>query len=119
MEKMQKEHTIHNEKQRINYMATGGNYEYLMMQEVLTEFNRYGGERAPPPPPLAPPHPEAEFWNRMRMPLNPGSAQPALTQTRPREQTVQWVQGNRIIMRPLDREVMPGEPTTKVSIVRK
>ena len=52
------------------------------------------------------------------MPLNAGSAQPALTQTRPHEQAVQWTQGNRIIMRPTDREVMPGERMSSVRIVR-
>lgn len=62
-----------------------------------------------PPEQIPPKNPEAEFWERMRAPLNPGSAQPALTQTKPREQVVQWVQGNRIIMRPQDREVIPGE----------
>ncbi len=49
-------------------------------------------------------------------PLNPGSAQPALTHTRPTSQVVQWVQGNRIIMRPEDREVLPGERMSRVRI---
>lgn len=48
---------------------------------------------------------EAEFWERMRAPLNPGSASPALTRTPSHERTVQWVQGNTIYMRPPSKEV--------------
>ena len=116
--KMREEQKPHDEKLRLIRRATMGNPEYMMMQLVWTEYHQYGGKRAPPPPPPGPPHPEAEFWNRMRQPLNPGSAQPALTQTPSHEQTVQWVQGNRIIMRPMNREVLPGERMSSVRIVR-
>jgi hypothetical protein len=117
MQSLQKDH---DEKRRLNRWATTGNYDYMLMQLVWTDYHANGQKSTPPPPTpsTSPPHPEAEFWNRMRMPLNRRSAQPALTQTRPHEQVVQWTQGNRIIMRPTDREVTPGEPMSSVRIVR-
>lgn len=58
-----------------------------------------------------------QFWMPLTTPLNPGSAQPALTRTIPRENVVQWSQGNRIIMRPQDREILPGERMSTVKII--
>jgi len=118
VETMQREGKSHAEMQRVNYCDFGGNYEYLMMQEVWTEYHKTGGKLVATPV-ATPVTNEADFWNRMRMPLNAGSSQPSLTQTQPREQAVQWVQGNRVIMRPADREVQPGEPMASVRILHR
>jgi hypothetical protein len=110
---------------------TGGNNEYMMMHWVWHHYHGNGGGRVPPPhlrndPPPPPPNPYGgQFvpspsannipneWRGVNY-----SAQPALTQTHSHEQVPQWVQGNRIIMRPVTREVMPGEPMSSVRIVR-
>ena len=123
--KMREEQKSHDEKLRLIRGATMGNPEYMMMQLVWTEYHQYGGKRAPPPPP-PPTNPHAgQFFlspsaNNIPNEWRQGgySAQPALTQTPSHEQTVQWVQGNRIIMRPLNREVLPGERMSSVRIVR-
>ena len=103
-----------------------GNPEYMMMRWVWHYYHESGEPRVPPqrlrdvlfPPPPPNPH-GGQFWTPATQPLNPGSAQPMLTQTRSHEQVVQWTQGNRIIMRPIDREVMPGERMTNVRILGK
>jgi hypothetical protein len=103
-----------------------GDHEYNLMQFVLDEYNRIYRETgaaagAPPPPP--PPAPAVnvyagQFWMPPTAPLNAGSAQPELTRTPANPMTVQWIQGNRIIMRPEDREVRPGEPMSRIRILR-
>ncbi len=100
-----------------------GDHEYNLMQFVLDEYNRIhretGTVTGPPPPEVPPPevNPYAgQFWMPPTVPLNQGSAQPALTQTPANPQVVQWVQGNRIVMRPEHREVMPGEKMSKVKL---
>ncbi len=107
VQRMQKEQKAHDEQLRAN-ITSFGNPEYKMMQLVWAEFHKSGGKR----PVL-----------RVSQPVAPQvvgvyAVNPALTQTRANPQVVQWVQGNRIIMRPENREVMPGEPMSRVRIIR-
>lgn len=107
---------------------TGGNNEYMMMHWVWHYFHEAGQPRVPPKglrdmlfPPPPPPGPHAGQFTLP--PLfyhthNPGYVPPALTPTQTTPQTVQWVQGNRILMRPENREVRPGEPVVGVRILR-
>ncbi len=104
-----------------------GDHEYKLMQFVLDEYNRIyretgsfptGSAPPPPPPPPAVNVYAGQFWMPPTVPLNVGSAQPALTRTPANPMVVQWVQGNRIIMRPEDREVRPGERMSRIRILR-
>ena len=116
VKRMQLEQKTHDEQMKANIWGHG-NLEYTLMQRVWTEFHKNGGKREVQPPPTLNPY-AGQFWMPQTTPSNPGSAQPALTQTTPTPQVVQWVQGNRIIMRPEDRLVSPGEGMTNVRIVR-
>jgi hypothetical protein len=104
VEKMRSEQKINDEKMRTNPWSVIGHPEYLMMQEVWTEYHKYDGKRAPPPSPTF----ENPHSGQFTLPplfyhtQNSNSAQPALTKTKSNPTTVQWVQGNRIIMRPSD-----------------
>lgn len=71
----------------------------------------------PPPVPERAAHP-GQFWQPKTNAPYTYAANPALTRTAPNPQVVQWTQGNRLIMRPENREVAPGEPTTSVRILR-
>ncbi len=118
--------TEEREKTRGLPMGSGG-HEYNLMQFVLDEYNRIYREKGsfptgpaplpPPPPPAVNVH-AGQFWMPPTAPLNPGSAQPELTRTPANPMVVQWVQGNRIIMRPEDREVRPGERMSRIRILR-
>ena len=108
---------------------TGGNVEYMMMQWVWHLFHTNGETRVPPihlrnepPPPPSKPCAgqscgrQCPYCFPTQGPVGVYAVNPSLTQTRPNPQVVQWVQGNRIIMRPENREVMPGESMSSVRI---
>lgn len=71
----------------------------------------------PPPVPERAAHP-GQFWQPKTNAPYTYAVNPALTRTAANPQVVQWVQGNQIIMRPENREVMPGERMNRVRILR-
>lgn len=71
----------------------------------------------PPPVPERAAHP-GQFWQPKTNAPYTYAVNPTLTTTAPAPQVVQWTQGNRIIMRPENREVMPGETMNTVKILR-
>jgi len=71
----------------------------------------------PPPVPERAAHP-GQFWQPKTNAPYTYAVNPALTKTAPNPQVVQWKQGNTLIMRPENRELMPGEPTRRVRILR-
>ena len=71
----------------------------------------------PSPVPERAEHP-GQFWQPKTNAPYTYAVNPALTTTAPSPQVVQWTQGNRVIMRPETREVMPGETMNTVKILR-
>lgn len=71
----------------------------------------------PSPDPERAAHP-GQFWQPKTNAPYTYAVNPALTRTVPNPHVVQWVQGNKVIMRPENREVMPGEQTTSIRILR-
>jgi hypothetical protein len=105
---------LNKERERLNVIRRAnpqGFYsspEIESMEEALRKFSEEEAKQKAQP----------RITNRVDVPVTRVSAQPALTQTAPNPQVVQWTQGNRIIMRPEHREVMPGERMASVRIFK-